>query len=137
MRNEPTHGNWDGLSLGWTATIWLVYILSLASHRLNHVQDWVAQHLETLKACTGLSIRDLNFADDRISAILRHLNEVTNWEAYEQEQGRHLIRVYEPSEQVRLDTTTSSTHQAPTLDGLFRLGPRSDHRPDLAQVHAR
>lgn len=37
----PTHGNWDGLSLGWTATIWLVYILSQADHRLNQVQDWV------------------------------------------------------------------------------------------------
>jgi hypothetical protein len=23
----PTHGNWDGLSLGWTAAIWLVHIL--------------------------------------------------------------------------------------------------------------
>ena len=65
----PTHGNWDGLSLGWTTTIWLVYILSFASHRLSHVQDWVAQQTETLKKCTNQPISALNFADDRLSAI--------------------------------------------------------------------
>jgi hypothetical protein len=31
-------------------TIWLVYILSQADHCLSSVQDWVVQHLETLKA---------------------------------------------------------------------------------------
>ena len=30
----PTHGNWRGLSLGWTVTIWLAHILSQADHRL-------------------------------------------------------------------------------------------------------
>lgn len=35
---------------------------------------------------------------------------------------------------VRLDTTRARTYQAPTLNGLFQKGPRSDHRPDLAQV---
>lgn len=131
----PTHGNWDGLSLGWTTTIWLVYILSQADHRLNHVQDWVAQHTETLKKCTRMPISDLNFADDRLSAILRCLNEDKTWETYEQEQGKHLIRVYElPDDRVRLDTTTASTYQAPSLDGLFQRGHSKDHRPDLAQV---
>jgi len=131
----PTHGNWNGLSLGWTATIWLTYILSQADHRLNQVQDWIAQHIETLKKCTGQTISDLNFADDRLSAILRRLNEDNTWENYEQEQGKHLIRVYElPSDRVRLDTTTASTYQAPTLNGLFQLGQSKDHRPSLAQV---
>jgi hypothetical protein len=105
-----------GLSFGWTTTILLVYILSQADHRLNHVQDWVAQHLDTLNACTGLVICDSNFSDDRLSAILRRLNEDTPWEAYEQKQGKHLIRVYDLSSGlVRLDSTTASTYQAPTL----------------------
>jgi transposase len=65
----PTHGNWIGLSLGWTMTIWLVYILSQADHCLSSIQDWVVQHLETLKATTGLAIYELNFADDRLSGI--------------------------------------------------------------------
>jgi transposase len=131
----PTHGNWDGLSFGWTATIWLVHILSQADHRLNQVQDWVAQHLETFSRCTGQPIYALNFSDDRLATILRRLNEESPWEAYEQNQGKHLIRVYElASMPVRLDTTTASTYQAPTFEGLFQQGHSKDHRPDLAQV---
>ena len=28
----PVHGNWQGLSLGWTVTVWLAHILSQADH---------------------------------------------------------------------------------------------------------
>ena len=46
-----------------------------------------------------------------------------------------MIRVYElPKNRVRLDTTTASSYQAPTLDGLFQQGHSKDHRPDLAQI---
>jgi hypothetical protein len=34
----PTHGNWQGLSLGWVAAGWLSHILSQGDHRMNHVQ---------------------------------------------------------------------------------------------------
>ena len=34
----PTHGNWQGLSLGHIAVVWLIHILSQADHRLSHVQ---------------------------------------------------------------------------------------------------
>jgi transposase len=133
----PTHGNWQGLSLGWTATIWLVHILSQADHRLNRVQDWVAQHGETLHRCTGQVVEELDFTDDRLGAVLRYLNEDRAWERYEQNQGQCLLRVYElATATVRLDTTTASTYQAECLEGLFRRGVSKDHRPDLAQVKA-
>ena len=32
----PTHGNWQGLSLGQVASGWLTFILSEANHRLSH-----------------------------------------------------------------------------------------------------
>lgn len=35
---------------------------------------------------------------------------------------------------VRLDSTSASTYQAQTPDGLLRLGVSKDHRPDLAQL---
>jgi len=70
--NFPTHNNWEGLSLGWTTTIWLTHILSQADHRLNQVQDWVAKHIQTLSSITGLNIRALDFSDDRLAAILRY-----------------------------------------------------------------
>jgi len=133
----PTHGNWQGLSLGWTTTIWLVHILSQADHRLNRVQDWVAQHGETLRRCTGQALEELDFSDDRLGAILRYLDEDEAWVDYEQSQGQRLLRVYDlPSATVRLDTSTASTYQAEDLAGLFRRGVSKDHRPDLAQVKA-
>jgi len=33
----PTHGNWQGLSLGEVGTVWLSHILSEGDHRLNSV----------------------------------------------------------------------------------------------------
>ena len=41
----PTHGNWQGLSLGWVTTIWLSSILSRGDHRLVHVEPWVGTRL--------------------------------------------------------------------------------------------
>jgi len=81
----PTHGNRAGLSLGWTATIWLVHILSQADHRLNRVQDWVAKHEETLRRCTGQTLEEGDFTDDRLGAILRYLNEDEAWVDYTSE----------------------------------------------------
>ena len=57
----PTHGNWQGLSLGWVATIWLSSILSRGDHRLVHVEPWVANRLWTLRATTGASGRAPRF----------------------------------------------------------------------------
>ena len=37
-KHFPTHGNWQGQSLGSVVVIWLANILSQADHRLNHVQ---------------------------------------------------------------------------------------------------
>ena len=34
----PTHGNWQGLSVGWVSTIWLSSILSRGDHRMVHVE---------------------------------------------------------------------------------------------------
>jgi transposase len=133
--NFPTHNNWEGLSLGWTAAIWLTHILSQADHRLNQVQDWVAKHIQTLSGTTGLTIRALDFSDDRLAAILRYLNQDESWQEYERDQGKHLIRVYDLSTHiVRLDATTASSFQEPSEGGIFQLGHSKDHRPDLAQV---
>ena len=66
------NGNWSGLSLGWTAAIWLVHILSQADHRLNRVEDWVAKHIQTISNVTGLPIQASDFKDDRLATILRY-----------------------------------------------------------------
>lgn len=91
----PTHGNWHGISLGWTSVIWLSHILSLGDHRLNHVQDWAVKHLETLRGCTGQEVRDLDFSDDRLEEILDALSDDQRWLGFEAVLNQHVIRVYD------------------------------------------
>ena len=73
-RHFPTHGNWQGLSLGEVAVVWLAYILSEGDHRLNCVQGWVAGVLLTLRVCLGApGLRTLDVSDDRLGIVLDHL----------------------------------------------------------------
>ncbi|EDN66600.1 transposase, IS4 [Beggiatoa sp. PS] len=126
---------WGGISLGWTALIWLTHVLSQADHRLNRVQDWVIKHRQTISTVTGLAINPSDFTDDRLAAVLRHLSQDESWQEYEREQGQHIIRAYPlPTDRVRLDATTASSHIEPNENGLFQLGHSKDHRPDLAIV---
>lgn len=131
----PTHGNWQGLSLGWVATIWLAHILSEGDHRLNHVQSWAEKRLETLSRCTGQEVRALDFSDDRLADVLSALSQDTAWEGFEAALNGHLLRVYDlDPQQVRVDSTTASGYGSVTPDGLFQFGHSKDHRPDLPQV---
>ncbi len=131
----PTHGNWQGLSLGWTATVWLAHILSEGDHRLNHVQSWAEKRLETLSRCTGQEVRPLDFSDDRLADVLSALSQDAAWEGFETALNGHLLRVYDlDPQQVRLDSTTASGYGSVTPDGLFQFGHSKDHRPDLPQV---
>lgn len=83
-KHFATHGNWQGESLGKVAVIWLVYILSQADHRLNHVQAWASKRLETLKTFFGEELRELDLSDDRLEAVLRYLDYDGNWYSIQQ-----------------------------------------------------
>ena len=134
-KHFPTHGNWQGQSLGNVAVIWLTHILSQADHRLNHVQAWVSKRLETLKTFFGEELRELDLTDDRLEALLRYLNCDESWNSFEEELGSNLLQVYDiTAERVRLDSTTASSHCGVNPEGLFQRGHSKDHRPDLAQV---
>jgi transposase len=129
------HGNRQGLSLGWTATLWLAHILSQADHRMNQVQPWVECHLETLRTCIGQPIQVLDLTDDRLADVLRTLSDDTNWTNFERRLSGTLLRVYDlRAERVRLDSTTASGYWQVTEEGLFQFGHSKDRRPDLPQV---
>ena len=51
-RHLPRHGLQQGLSWGWTASIWLAHILSQGDHRKLTVRDWVRQAHNTLERVT-------------------------------------------------------------------------------------
>jgi transposase len=131
----PTHGNWTGLSLGWVGVLWLTPILSQADHRLHHVEPWAEQRLHTLRGCTGQLVHPLDVSDDRLAGLLEALSDDESWCAFEGVLTQLLLRVYALQPQrLRLDSTTASGYWGVTEDGLFQLGHRKDHRPDLPQV---
>jgi transposase len=131
----PTQGNWQGLSLGTVASVWLTFILSEANHRLSHVEPWAASRLSTLGAGVGHPVRALDFSDDRLATVLDYLSDDPQWEAFEQALNTQTLRVYDLHPQrVRIDSTTAKSYGGVSPEGLLQLGHSKDHRPDLPQV---
>jgi transposase len=131
----PTHGNWQGLSLGYVAVVWLSHILSQADHRLNPVQDWLEHHLETVGVSLDQDLRGLDLSDDRLEGLLRYLSKDSAWESFEQALSQRQLQVYDIRPQrVRLDSTSVSGFWSPQEEGLFQRGHSKDHRPDLTQL---
>jgi transposase len=129
------HGNWEGMSLGWTTAIWLTHIVSQGDHRMNQVQGWVASRLQTLALCTGQQVQERWWSDDRLALVLDALAQPQVWQRFETALHQRIMRVYQLQPQrVRLDSTTASGYWTVSEDGLFQLGYRKDHRPDLPQL---
>jgi transposase len=129
------HGNWQGLSPGQVAVVWLAFILSESNHRLSHVEGWAERRLQTLQALVGDRFRALDVSDDRLASLLDELADDDVWDDFEVSLGQQTIRAYElPRERVRLDATTSYSYRAVDKDGLFQFGHSKDHRPDLPQL---
>jgi transposase len=129
------HGNWEGISLGWTTAIWLTHILSEGDHRMNQVQGWAAQRVQTLSIATGQHLTEGSFRDDRLALVLDALSDEQKWQQFETALNRQLIRVYDlKPKRVRVDSTTVSGYWTVTEEGLFQLGYSKDHRPDLPQL---
>ncbi len=135
-RHLPRHWLQQGLSWGWTASIWLAHIVSQGDHRKLTVRDWVRQAHSTLEQVTGLDIRETDFTDDRLTIVLRHLSDGVRWQGIEQELGEHLMRVYELEEQpIRVDATTVSGYRDGGEDSLWQFGHSKDD-PTLRQIKA-
>jgi len=131
----PTHGNWQGLSLGWVSTIWLSSILARGDHRMVHVEPWVAQRLWTLRTTTGQTVTRVDFTDDRLEIVLQRLSHDARWAAFESALNQHTVRVYDLSTaRVHVDSTSASAYATVTEGGLFQFGHSKDYRPDLPQV---
>ena len=129
------HGNWQGTSLGWTTTIWLTHILSEGDHRMNQVQPWVANRIQTLHRSSGQAVHDREWSDDRLSIVLDALSDDQKWQQFEAALTWQIVRVYnlKPT-RVRVDSTTASGYWMVSEEGLFQLGYSKDHRPDLPQL---
>jgi transposase len=134
-KHIPTHGHRKGLSVGELSIVWLAHILSQADHRMNRVQEWAMQRLDTLRRCGMNALQAQDLTDDRLADLLRLLSDDVHWQACEQELMGQLLRVYDlPAQAVRIDTTTASSYADVTEEGLLQLGHSKDHRPDLPQL---
>jgi transposase len=133
-RHIPRHWTQRGLSWGWTAVIWLAYILTEGDHRKVSVETYLKGMHHTLSRLTAQVIEPLDFSDDRLSHLLTHLSKKAYWHQIEKDLNAHSIEVYDLHQDViRCDATTVSGEHGVTAGGLLQLGHSKDDptRPQL------
>jgi transposase len=133
------HTNWQSLSYGQLAVLFLTYVLHKRTHCLSAMEEWVQNHRVTLQRLSGFNIGKKEATDDRLGRLLEVLGENEEKSTHFQRQlGQHLIQAYAlPTEIARYDTTSFSVHHTPQQEeadkGLLRFGHSKDKRPDLVQ----
>jgi len=133
-KHIPVHWKQRELSWGWTAVIWLAYILSEGDHRKVVVRQYVKNLEQTLAGVTGQEVSDLDFTDDRLGIVLTHLSKKAYWEQIEAELNAKSIRAYDlATDVVRCDATTASGYHDVIEGGLFQFGHSKDDS-SLAQI---
>lgn len=134
------HGQWEGLSYGQLALLFVTYIIHQRSHRLMKMEGWLNDHRTVIEQVTGWSIRPKEATDDHIGLLLDAMGSSEEKGVVLQQQlGEHLIRAYElPTDVARYDTTSFSVHHAVPEPGeaakeLLRFGHSKDNQPSLLQ----
>ena len=130
----PVKKNQRDLSWGWTAVIWLAYMLSEGDHRKVVVREYVSGMQHTLIELTGLKIAENDFTDDRLANLARYLSDNKIWKKIEERISGNTIEAYElPEETVRVDATTVSGYHKTVEGGIFQYGVSKDdpNRPQI------
>jgi len=133
-RHIPRHWTQRGLSWGWTAVIWLAYIVTEGDHRKVSVETYLKGMHHTLSHLTAQVIEPLDFSDDRLSHLLKHLSKPAYWHAIECDLNERSIEIYDLSQDViRCDATTVSSDHEVTEEGLVQFGHSKDDptRPQI------
>src|SRR2546426_11855948 len=133
-RHIPRHGTQRGLSWGWTAVIWLAYILTEGDHRKVSVETYLKGMHHTLSRLTAQVIEPLDLSDDRLSHLLQHLSKPAYWHQIERDLNARSIEVHAlPQDVIRCDATTVSGDHEVTDGGLLQFGHSKDDptRPQI------
>src|SRR5713101_1092467 len=133
-RHIPRHWRQRRISWGWTAVIWLAYILTEGDHRKVSVETYLKGMHHTLSRLTAQVIEPLDLSDDRLSHLLQHLSKPAYWHPIEQELNARSIAVYPlPQDVIRCDATTVSGDHEVTAGGLLQFGHSKDDptRPQI------
>jgi transposase len=133
-RHIPRHWTQRGLSWGWTAVIWLAYIVTEGDHRKVSVETYLKGMQHTLSGLTAQGIAPLDFSDDRLSHLLTHLSKPAYWHQIERDLNARSIEVHAlPQDIIRCDATTVSGDHEVTEGGLVQFGHSKDDptRPQI------
>src|SRR2546428_10226815 len=108
-RHIPRHWQQRELSWGWTAVIWLAYILTEGDHRKVSVEAYIKGMQTTLSHLSGQVIDPLDFSDDRLGHLLKHLSQPHYWHRIEQDLNARSLEVYAwPQDVIRWVLSQSS-----------------------------
>src|SRR5713101_1114605 len=130
----PRHWTQRGLSWGWTAVIWLAYIVTEGDHRKVSMETYLKGMHHTLSHLTAQIIEPLDFSDDRLCHLLTHLSKPAYWHAIERDLNERSIEIYDLAQDViRCDATTVSGAHEVTEGGLVQFGHSKDDptRPQI------
>jgi len=133
-RHIPRHWKQRGLSWGWTAVMWLAYIVTEGDHRKVSVETYITGMKHTLSQLSNQVIEPVDFSDDRLGHLLQHLSKPTYWHKIERDLNARSIEVYALSQEViRCDATTVSGDHEVTEGGLLQFGHSKDEptRPQI------
>ena len=71
----PGHGNWEGLSYGEVALVFVAYVVLCCTHFLSPMQEWASKHLISLSQALAKPVREADFTDDRLGVVLSRLGD--------------------------------------------------------------
>src|SRR5215475_2798762 len=126
-RHIPRHGTQRGLSWGWTAGIWLASIVTEGDHRTVSVETYLSGRHHTLSCLSAQVIAPLDFSDDRLSHLLKHLSQPAYWHAIERDLNERGIELYDLAQDVlRCDATTGAGDHEVTEEGLVQFSHSKD-----------
>jgi hypothetical protein len=136
-RPIPRHGTPRGRSWGWTAVMWLAYIVTAGDHRKVAVATYRQGMKHTLSHLTAQVIALLDCSDDRLSHLLRHVSQPASWQEIARALHARRVELDDLSQDVsRCDATTvSGAHEVPE-EGLGQVGQSKDE-PARPQIKVR
>ncbi len=134
-REVPTHGSWQGISVGTVVEIWLSYMLTERDHRLVAVREWTNERREMLNRVLGIDLRETDVSDDRLAIVLDMVGQDRLQQQLDKVLLGEWLTVYAlPTATTRLDSTSVSVYgDGGEADSVLQHGHSKDHRPDLAQ----
>ena len=114
------HGNWQGLSYGKLAVLFITYMIHTLNHRLSGMEKWVEKHKTVLEKTTGWKISDKDATDDRLEIMTGDFGlDVEKGLEFQRLPSQHLIQAFElPTTIGRYDTTSVNVHHSKENDLL-------------------